>query len=272
LPVLNQCAEVTTHVHPRPQLPNLMETYINIGWWLFGACVLISILLPWFIIPFVPIVALYKASCFTPYRPSNRTYPLHGLLVTLHPPRQVTEYYFVPTARELQRLDAVSRSPMVSHFSETVSSFAHKPSLHNPLDTSRATRSPHRFPACRAPLTTVARQLTGITTIRASAMGPVFNARAIEYLDRPPPLPSLPYKVDTSRPSVRTDWTRLVHPRMTGTSTRTSAHSSSDRYEQLYNLRFTLCIAARAPASSPARPSRVAPALNAPGFASDHCR
>ena len=26
----------------------------------------------------------------------------------------------------------------------------------------------------------------------------------------PPPAPSLPYKVDTSRPSLRTDWTRLV--------------------------------------------------------------
>jgi hypothetical protein len=29
--------------------------------------------------------------------------------------------------------------------------------------------------------------------------------------NRPPP-PSLPYKVDTSRPSLRTNWTRLVHP------------------------------------------------------------
>lgn len=113
--VLNRFSRDTDMVDT--QLPNLMETYLNIGWWLFGACVLISILLPWFIIPFVPIVALYK----------------------------VTEYYFVPTARELQRLDAVSRSPMVSHFSET---------------------------------------LAGITTIRASAMGPVFNARAIEYLDQ----------------------------------------------------------------------------------------
>jgi len=27
-----------------------------------------------------------------------------------------------------------------------------------------------------------------------------------------PPPPSLPYKVDTSRPSLRTNWTRLVHP------------------------------------------------------------
>ena len=27
----------------------------------------------------------------------------------------------------------------------------------------------------------------------------------------PPPPPSLPYKVDTSRPSLRTKWTRLVH-------------------------------------------------------------
>ena len=29
----------------------------------------------------------------------------------------------------------------------------------------------------------------------------------------PPPLPSLQYKVDTSRPSLRTNWTRLVHMR-----------------------------------------------------------
>ncbi|KAJ1478562.1 ABC transporter type 1, transmembrane domain-containing protein [Baffinella frigidus] len=88
--ILNRFSRDTDMVDT--QLPNLMETYINIGFWLFGACVLISSLLPYFIIPFVPIVALYK----------------------------ITEYYFVPTARELQRLDATSRSPMVSHFSETV--------------------------------------------------------------------------------------------------------------------------------------------------------
>ena len=31
----------------------------------------------------------------------------------------------------------------------------------------------------------------------------------------PPPLPSLPYKVDTSRPSIRTNWTRPLLPSLT---------------------------------------------------------
>ena len=37
----------------------------------------------------------------------------------------------------------------------------------------------------------------------------VFDFKHIAPFDRPPP-PSLPYKADTSRPSLRTDWTRLV--------------------------------------------------------------
>ena len=35
------------------------------------------------------------------------------------------------------------------------------------------------------------------------------NEAAVEAAAKPPP-PSLPYKVDTSRPSLRTNWTRLV--------------------------------------------------------------
>jgi hypothetical protein len=34
----------------------------------------------------------------------------------------------------------------------------------------------------------------------------------LEYLKVAAAPPSLPYKVDTSRPSLRTKWTRLVHP------------------------------------------------------------
>ena len=37
----------------------------------------------------------------------------------------------------------------------------------------------------------------------------VFDFKHIAPFDRPPP-PSLPYKAGTSRPSLRTDWTRLV--------------------------------------------------------------
>jgi len=98
------------------QLTNIFENYLGISAWIFGALTVVCVLLPWFIIPFVPLCCIYK----------------------------LTEMYFTPTARELQRLEAVSRSPMVSHFTETV---------------------------------------LGATTIRAFEMAKQFENRAIQYLD-----------------------------------------------------------------------------------------
>jgi len=98
------------------QLTNIFENYLGIGAWIVGALILVCVLLPWFAIPFIPLCLFYK----------------------------LTEMYFTPTARELQRLEAVSRSPMVSHFTETVS---------------------------------------GASTIRAFNMCNIFEGRALEYLD-----------------------------------------------------------------------------------------
>ncbi|EKX53006.1 hypothetical protein GUITHDRAFT_133396 [Guillardia theta CCMP2712] len=80
-----------------------------------------------------------------------------GLYPDLHPPTLVlppflpiifiykmTEAYFTPTARELQRLESVARSPMVSHFSETI---------------------------------------LGLVTIRAFSRSPLFHARSLFLLD-----------------------------------------------------------------------------------------
>jgi len=97
-------------------LTNIFENYLGISAWICGALIVVCILLPWFTIPFVPLCLIYK----------------------------LTEMYFTPTARELQRLEAVSRSPMVSHFTETV---------------------------------------LGATTIRAFEMSKQFEDRALEYLD-----------------------------------------------------------------------------------------
>ena len=98
------------------QLTNIFENYLGISAWITGALIVVCVLLPWFAIPFVPLCCFYK----------------------------LTEMYFTPTARELQRLESVSRSPMVSHFTETVA---------------------------------------GATTIRAFDMTKLFENRAIEYLD-----------------------------------------------------------------------------------------
>ena len=97
-------------------LTNIFENYLGISAWIAGALIVVCILLPWFALPFVPLCCIYK----------------------------MTEMYFTPTARELQRLEAVSRSPMVSHFTETVS---------------------------------------GATTIRAFDMTAPFEDRALQYLD-----------------------------------------------------------------------------------------
>ena len=98
------------------QLSNIFENYLGIGAWILGALILVCVLLPWFALIFVPLCFCYKYA----------------------------EMYFTPTARELQRLEAVSRSPMISHFTETV---------------------------------------LGATTIRAFDMSKIFEGRAIEYLD-----------------------------------------------------------------------------------------
>ena len=98
------------------QLSNIFENYLGIGAWIIGALILVCVLLPWFALIFVPLCFCYKYA----------------------------EMYFTPTARELQRLEAVSRSPMISHFTETV---------------------------------------LGATTIRAFDMSKIFEGRAIEYLD-----------------------------------------------------------------------------------------
>ena len=71
------------------QLTNIFENYLGITAWICGALVVVCVLLPWFTIPFVPLCLIYK----------------------------LTEMYFTPTARELQRLEAVSRSPMVRDIS-----------------------------------------------------------------------------------------------------------------------------------------------------------
>merc|ERR1719183_677049 len=98
------------------QLTNIFENYLGISAWICGALLVVCILLPWFTLPFVPLCLVYK----------------------------LTEMYFTPTARELQRLEAVSRSPMVSHFTESVA---------------------------------------GAMTIRAFEMSSQFEDRALQYLD-----------------------------------------------------------------------------------------
>jgi len=98
------------------QLTSMFENYLTISIWMLGACILICILLPWFCLPFLPIIFIYK----------------------------MTEAYFTPTARELQRLESVARSPMVSHFSETI---------------------------------------LGLVTIRAFSRSPLFHARSLFLLD-----------------------------------------------------------------------------------------
>jgi len=67
------------------QLASVFENYLAITASIGGALVVVCVLLPFFTIPIVPLAILYK----------------------------LTEIYFTPTARELQRLEAVSRSPMV---------------------------------------------------------------------------------------------------------------------------------------------------------------
>ena len=72
------------------QLPSTIDNYLGLNAWVGGSCVVICIFLPYFTIPFVIMGAAYK----------------------------MVERYFTPTARELQRLDGVSKAPVVSHFTE----------------------------------------------------------------------------------------------------------------------------------------------------------
>lgn len=68
---------------------------------------LIAIVSPWFIVPFLPILVLY-------YR---------------------TQLYYRNCSREIKRLDAIARSPLYSHFGETLTG----------LSTIRAYAEQERF-------------------------------------------------------------------------------------------------------------------------------
>jgi hypothetical protein len=95
-----------------------------------------------------------------------------------------------------------------------------------------------------------------------AAEGP---AGAVESRCEPPPPPSLPYKVDTSLPSLRTNWTRqrrgLNHPAVRGTD-GTSGGASASAHEAPRNRPGK----AR-PTPKPARQSQ-APPGGAPHIAS----
>ena len=84
----------------------LISTSSNI----IGAVVLISILLPWFLIAVAVVFVLYAmASAF--YRASAREMKVRVLQIR----------YMKPFTRYMQRLDAILRSSLYSHFSETLS-------------------------------------------------------------------------------------------------------------------------------------------------------
>ena len=84
----------------------LISTSSNI----IGAVVLISILLPWFLIAVAVVFVLYAmASAF--YRSSAREMKVRVPQIR----------YMNPFTRYMQRLDAILRSSLYSHFSETLS-------------------------------------------------------------------------------------------------------------------------------------------------------
>ena len=77
----------------------LPQTMQMMSWTVFkvsGTLILISILQPLFILPCIPILALYV----------------------------YVQQYYRHTSRELKRLDSVSRSPIYAHFSETLNGLA----------------------------------------------------------------------------------------------------------------------------------------------------
>src|SRR5260370_2466634 len=84
----------------------LISTFSNI----IGAVVLISILLPWFLIAVAVVFVLY-AMASTFYRSSAREMKVRVLQIR----------YMNPFTRYMQRLDAILRSSLYSHFSETLS-------------------------------------------------------------------------------------------------------------------------------------------------------
>ena len=84
----------------------LINTFSTI----LGAVILISILLPWFLIAVAVVFVLYAmASAF--YRASAREMKVRVLQIR----------YMKPFTRYMQRLDAILRSSLYSHFSETLS-------------------------------------------------------------------------------------------------------------------------------------------------------
>lgn len=74
------------------QLPSTFSSFLNTGFSVFGTIVLIIAVTPWFALALLPLSLAYLW----------------------------LQRYYVANARELQRLESISRSPIYAHFSETL--------------------------------------------------------------------------------------------------------------------------------------------------------
>jgi hypothetical protein len=102
-----------------------------------------------------------------------------------------------------------------------------------PVSTGGGTRRVHSVREGGGGGAKQSREQPAVSRVRSCRGSPHTGRRRWAQVGRGvPPAPSLPYKVDTSRPSLRTNWTRLVHPSvLTGHVSGGGAHVRVGRAE-----------------------------------------
>lgn len=74
-------------------LPSMMFSWVTMLFGVFGTIIVISYSTPWFLVVVVPLVVCYY----------------------------FIQKFYIKTSRQLKRLESITRSPVYSHFQESVS-------------------------------------------------------------------------------------------------------------------------------------------------------
>jgi len=100
-------------------LPQNIRTFLNLFLSVLATIIVISYSTPIFIGFIVPVAILYfflQVFCFVIYRRPKKTLYSKKMCLNFNFQR-----FYVSTSRQLRRMESVSRSPIYSHFGETIS-------------------------------------------------------------------------------------------------------------------------------------------------------
>eukprot|EP01045_Picozoa_sp_COSAG04_P047499 COSAG04_NODE_17754_length_459_cov_2.563889_2_plen_105_part_01 len=85
-------ASSKTLLHSDEVLPGVIQSFVNCAFEVVAVVVVVVYVTPWFVVALIPLYKIYS----------------------------YTQGYYIRSTRELKRLESLLRSPVLSHFSETL--------------------------------------------------------------------------------------------------------------------------------------------------------